>query len=108
MGLLADAHDDRRALVQDSGDVGTASNTAWVLLTGIAGDLDVWTRLLVFADHQILAKAEPATMRELVYSLPARLAHHARTRWLRFDRDHPHTDAITTAWHRLTNLTAVT
>jgi hypothetical protein len=83
-------------------------NTAWILLTGIARDLDVWTRLLAFNDHELLAKAEPATMRELVYSLPARLAHHARRRWLRFDRDHPHTDAITTAWHRLTNLPAVT
>lgn len=47
-------------------------NTAWVLLTGIARDLDVWTRLLAFADHPLLARAEPATMRELVYSLPAR------------------------------------
>ncbi|GAB4084015.1 IS1380-like element ISMsm3 family transposase [Myceligenerans cantabricum] len=83
-------------------------NTAWILLTGIARDLDVWTRLLAFHDHVLLAKAEPATMRELVYRLPARLARHARTRWLRFDRDHPHTDAITTAWHRLTNLPAVT
>ena len=83
-------------------------NTAWVLLTGIARDLDVWTRLLAFHDHELLAKAEPATMRELVYRLPARLAHHARKRWLRFDRDHPHTDAITTAWHRLAALPAVT
>lgn len=83
-------------------------NTAWVLLTGIARDLDVWTRLLAFHDHELLAKAEPATMREIVYRLPARLAHHARKRWLRFDRNHPHTDAIATAWHRLTNLPAVT
>ncbi|WP_454857503.1 transposase [Promicromonospora soli] len=83
-------------------------NTAWILLTGIARDLDVWTRLLAFHDHEHLAKAEPATMRELVYRLPARLAHHARKRWLRFDRDHPHTDAITTAWHRLQALPAVT
>lgn len=83
-------------------------NTAWVLLTGIARDLDVWTRLLAFHGHPLLAKAEPATMRELVYRLPARLAHHARRRWLRFDRDHPHTDAIATAWHRLATLPAVT
>lgn len=41
-------------------------------------------------------------MRELVYRLPARLAHHARRRFLRFDRDHPHSHAITTAWQRLT------
>lgn len=46
-------------------------------------------------------------MRELVYRMPARLAHHAREKWLRFDRDHPHTGAITTAWHRLTNLPGV-
>jgi hypothetical protein len=31
-------------------------------------------------------------MRELVYRLPARLAHHARTRRLRFGRGHPHTE----------------
>jgi hypothetical protein len=39
-------------------------NTAWILLTSIARDLDVWTRLLAFNDHPLLAKAEPATMRE--------------------------------------------
>ncbi|MFJ3404139.1 IS1380 family transposase [Promicromonospora sp. NPDC090134] len=83
-------------------------NTAWILLTGIARDLDVWTRLLAFHDHPLLATAEPATMRELVYRLPARLAHHARKSWLRFDRDHPNTDAITTAWQRLSALPTVT
>lgn len=76
-------------------------NVAWTLLAGIAADLEAWTRLLGFHDHDLLAKAEPTTMRELVYRLPARLARHARKRWLRFDRDHPHTDAIATAWQRL-------
>ncbi|WP_454854068.1 transposase [Promicromonospora soli] len=76
-------------------------NTAWTLLAATAADLDAWTRLLGFHDHELLTHAEPATMREIVYRLPARLA---RTRWLRFDRDHPHTTAITTAWHRLAAL----
>lgn len=83
-------------------------NTAWVLLTGMAHDLDVWTRLLAFHDYEFLAKAEPATMRVLAYSLPARLANHARRKWPRFDRDHPHTQTITTARHRLTALPAAT
>lgn len=47
-------------------------------------------------------------MREHVYPQPARLAHHARKRWLRFDRNHPHTNAITTAWRRLQALPATT
>jgi hypothetical protein len=83
-------------------------NTAWTLLAAIAADLDAWTRLLGFADHDLLAKAEPATMREAVYRLPARLARHARRRWLRFDRDHPHAGAVATAWARLAALPAVT
>jgi hypothetical protein len=78
-------------------------NTAWTLLAATAADLDAWTRLLRFHDHELLSHAEPATMRELVYRLPARLA---RTRWLRFDRDHPHTTTITTAWRRLAALAA--
>lgn len=79
-------------------------NTVWTLL-GIAASLNAWTRLLGFTVHDLLAKAEPATMRELVYRLPARLARHARHRHLRFDSDHPHTGAIAIAWQRLHALT---
>ena len=83
-------------------------NNAWTFLAGLARDLDCWTRLLGFGDHDLLCTAEPITMRELVYSLPARLARHARRIWLRFDTDHPHTEAIATAWHRLSNLPQIT
>ena len=90
------------AVVEDR--VRTAKQTGLGHLPSASWRVNTAWTLLAFGDHELLAKAEPTTMRELVYRLPARLAHHAHRRWLRFDAGHPHTHAITTAWHRLSAL----
>jgi hypothetical protein len=55
-----------------------------------------------------LGRAEPDTVRCRIYHLPARLAAHARRRWLRIDGTWPWARAFTTCWRRLTQLPAAT
>jgi hypothetical protein len=55
-----------------------------------------------------LSEAVPDTMRFRLYHLPARLADHARRRWLGIERTWPWAKAFTTRGHRLTALPAVT
>jgi len=76
-------------------------NRAWVLAANIAADLGAWHRLLCHHDRPDLVRAEPKTIRRRVYCAPATLAHHARRRFLRFDRTWPWTQAITDAWLRI-------
>ncbi|WP_245991543.1 transposase [Streptomyces spongiicola] len=83
-------------------------NQAWMLSTNLAADLDAWLRLLTLHDHPDLAHAEPDTIRFRLYHLPARLAKHARRRWLRIEHTWPWANAFTTAWRRLTDLPAAT
>jgi len=83
-------------------------NRGWMLATNLAADLDAWVRLLALHDIEGLADAEPDTMRFRLYHLPARLADHARRRWLRIDATWPWANAFTTCWQRLTALPAVT
>ncbi|MGW4750283.1 IS1380 family transposase [Streptomyces sp. NPDC004290] len=82
-------------------------NRGWVLAANLAADLDAWVRLLALHDTD-LADAEPDTMRFRLYHLPARLADHARRRFLRIERTWPWAQAFTTCWHRLTALSTVT
>lgn len=81
-------------------------NEAWMLSANLAADLDAWLRLLTLHDQQDLADAEPDTMRFRLYHLPARLAKHARRRWLRIEHTWPWADAFTTSWRRLGALPA--
>jgi Transposase DDE domain group 1 len=83
-------------------------NRGWMLTANLAADLDAWVRLLALHDIDDLADAEPDTMRFRLYHLPARLAHHARRRWLRIDTTWPWANAFTTCWQRLTALPTVT
>lgn len=83
-------------------------NRAWMLTANLACDLDAWLRLLALHDQDGLADAEPETMRFRIYHLPARLATHARRRWLRIERTWPWADAFTTAWTRISDLAALT
>lgn len=79
-------------------------NAGWMLTANLAHDLDCWVRLLALHDQPDLERAEPDTMRFRIYHLPARLAAHARRRWLRIDRTWPWAAAFTTCWQRLTSL----
>ncbi|WP_409474668.1 IS1380 family transposase [Streptomyces sp. HC307] len=83
-------------------------NRGWMLAANLAADLDAWVRLLSLHDIEGLADAEPSTMRFRLYHLPARLAKHARRRWLRIDATWPWAEAFTTCWRRLTELPSVT
>jgi hypothetical protein len=83
-------------------------NQGWVLAANLGHDLDCWVRLLALHDQDDLVRAEPDTMRFRLYHLPARLARHARRRWLRIERTWPWAHALTLAWQRLTDLPAVT
>ncbi|MFD5513745.1 IS1380 family transposase [Streptomyces sp. NPDC127051] len=83
-------------------------NEAWMLTCNLAADLDAWLRLLTLHDTDELAHAEPDTMRFRLYHLPARLANHARRRWLRIETTWPWAGAFTTSWRRLDALPAVT
>ncbi|MEY9988269.1 hypothetical protein ABIE67_000301 [Streptomyces sp. V4I8] len=83
-------------------------NAGWMLACNLAADLDAWLRLLTLHDQDGLEHAEPDTMRFRLYHLPARLADHARRRYLRIERTWPWAKAFTTCWSRLTQLPAVT
>ncbi|MER5433689.1 IS1380 family transposase [Streptomyces sp. NPDC002588] len=83
-------------------------NTGWMLAANLAADLDAWLRLLTLHDSEDLADAEPDTMRFRLYHLPARLARHARRRYLRIERTWPWASAFTTSWMRLTRLPTAT
>lgn len=83
-------------------------NRGWMLAANLGHDLDCWVRLLALHDQGELARAEPDTMRYRLYHLPARLAHHARRRWLRVERTWPWVDAFVLAWRRLTALLVTT
>ncbi|MFJ9034125.1 IS1380 family transposase [Streptomyces sp. NPDC102274] len=83
-------------------------NRGWMLAANIAADLDAWLRLLTLHDIDDLADAEPDTTRFKLYHLPARLADHARRRFLRIETTWPWATAFTTCRQRLTALPAVT
>lgn len=83
-------------------------NRGWTLAANLAADLDAWLRLLALHDIDDLAGAEPDTMRFRLYHLPARLADHARCRFLRIERTWPWAGAFTTCWQRLIALPTVT
>ena len=74
------------------------------VLEGGSGGL----RLLTLHDSEDLAEAEPDTMRFRLYHLPARLAKHARRRYLRVERTWPGASAFTTIWRRLIQLPSTT
>ncbi|MFI9776710.1 transposase [Streptomyces sp. NPDC051956] len=83
-------------------------NRGWMLASNFAADLDAWLRLLALHDIDDLADAEPDTMRFRLYHLPARLADHARRRWLRSEATWRWAKAFVSCWQRLTTLPAVT
>lgn len=79
-----------------------------MLTANLACDLDAWVRLLALHDIDVLAHAEPDTMRFRLYHLPAHLAEHAHRRWLRIERTWPWAKEFTTCWRRLSALAAPT
>jgi hypothetical protein len=81
-------------------------NCGWVLAANIAADLTAWARLLGLHDRDDLRDAEPDTLRYRIWHIPARLAIHARQRFLKISPDWPWTEAFLACWHRLRALPA--
>ena len=73
-----------------------AHNSAWLALAAIATSLTAWLRAAVLTGD--LAAALTPTLRYRIFSTPARLVHHARTRTLRFPASWPHSAQISAAW----------
>ncbi len=77
------------------------ANAAWLEIILAATDLVTWTRLIGFANHPGLARAEITTFRYRVLHVAARITHSARQRRLRIDATWRWAHAIAAAWHRI-------
>lgn len=76
------------------------SNRIWLAIVALALDLTAWLQTIGLHDHPA-RRWEPKTLRLQLFSLPARLARHARRTHLRLSRHAPYTDLLLTALDRL-------
>jgi hypothetical protein len=81
-------------------------NKGWVLAANIAADLTAWARLLGLHDQPELRDAAPDTLRYRLWSIPGRLARHARKRTLKISPAWPWKNAFITCWNRFRALPA--
>ncbi|WP_435832965.1 transposase, partial [Nocardia vinacea] len=63
-------------------------------------ELTAWLQTLALHDHPA-RRWEPKTLRLQLFSIPARIARHARRVHLRLSRHHRGTSLLLTALHRL-------
>lgn len=77
-----------------------AANRIWVAIVALALDLTAWMQTLALHDHPA-RRWEPKTLRLRLFSIPARLAHHARRLHLRLPGHNPWTGLALTAFTRL-------
>jgi hypothetical protein len=75
-------------------------NKGWVLAANIAADLHAWARLICLHDQEELADAAPDTLRYRLWSIPGKVARHARKRILKISPDWPWKEAFLTCWQR--------
>jgi hypothetical protein len=78
-----------------------SANAAWLEIILAAADLITWTRLIGFARHPGLARAEIATFRYRVLHIAARITHGARRTRLRIDATWRWAAIIATAWQTI-------
>lgn len=76
------------------------ANRIWVAIVALALDLTAWLQTIGLHDHPA-RRWEPKTLRLQLFSIPARLAHHARRVHLRLSRHHRGTGLLLTALDRL-------
>jgi hypothetical protein len=76
------------------------ANRVWLALVALALDLTAWMQTLALHDHHA-RRWEPKTLRLLLFSIPARLARHARRTHLRLSAHNPWTSLAVTALARL-------
>lgn len=79
-------------------------NHIWLQIILIAHDLITWTKRLLLTGN--LARCEPKRLRYRILHVAARLAFHARTATLRLQAGWPWANEITSAFERLTTLSA--
>jgi hypothetical protein len=72
------------------------ANRIWLALVALAMDLTAWMQMLAFTDHPA-RRWEPKTLRLRLFSIPARLARHARRIHLRLSAHHPWTSLALSA-----------
>ncbi|WP_067480863.1 IS1380 family transposase [Nocardia amamiensis] len=77
------------------------ANRIWLALVALALDLTAWMQTLALHDHEA-RRWEPKTLRLRLFSIPARLARHARRVHLRLSAHNPWTGLAVTALTRLT------
>ncbi len=77
-------------------------NAAWLQLAALAVTLTAWLRHLALDGE--LAIAEPKTLRFRLFAVPARIAHHARSRILKIPNDWAWADDLVNAWNRIWSL----
>ena len=77
------------------------ANAAWLEIVLAAADLVTWTRLIGFASHPGLARAEIATFRYRVLHVAARITRSARQVRLRIDATWRWAAMIATAWQTI-------
>jgi len=77
------------------------TNAAWLEIVLAAADLVTWTRLLGFADHPELGRAEITTFRYRVLHVAARITRGARRLRLRIDATWRWAAIIATAWQTI-------
>ncbi|NKY51468.1 IS1380 family transposase [Nocardia vermiculata] len=79
---------------------GFDANRIWLALVALALDLTAWMQILALTDHPA-QRWEPKTLRLRLFSLPARLARHARRVHLRLPAHNPWTRLAVNAFTRL-------
>jgi len=77
------------------------ANAAWLEIILAAADLITWCRLIGFASHPGLARAEITTFRYRVLHIAARITHGARRTRLRIDATWRWAAIISTAWQTI-------
>jgi DDE family transposase len=77
-----------------------AANQIWVALVALALDLTAWMQMLALTSYQA-RRWEPKTLRLHLFSLPGRIAHHARKTLLHLPRSAPATALALSALTRL-------
>ncbi|MBF6302927.1 IS1380 family transposase [Nocardia amamiensis] len=77
------------------------ANRIWLAVVALALDLTAWMQTLALHDHNA-RRWEPKTLRLRLFSIPARLARHARRVHLRLSAHNPWTNLAVTAHTHLT------
>ncbi|WP_327113998.1 IS1380 family transposase [Nocardia sp. NBC_01730] len=77
-----------------------AANQIWLALVALALDLTAWMQMLALTG-QVARRWEPKTLRLHLFSLPGRIARHARKTRLHLPRSAPTTSLLLAAMTRL-------